>query len=71
MATVVVRAVRLIGTYCEAGTGGNAVPRFEAGKYYPITDTSLRQAALDNGELADGPDWTAASKRGSLRRCSQ
>ena len=45
------QAVRIVDTYFETGAGGNAVPRFEAGKYYPVTDASQRQVALGNGEL--------------------
>jgi hypothetical protein len=50
------QAIRITDTYFETDSGGNAMAVFEAGKHYPVTESSQRQVALGNGEIVDIPD---------------
>lgn len=51
-------AIRITATYFETDAGGNAVPIFEAGKLYPVTEASQRQVARGNGEVVSVADDT-------------
>ncbi len=47
------QAVRTIETLFGTDASGDAGPRFEAGKHYPVTVASQWQVGLGNGALVD------------------
>lgn len=50
------QVVRIINTYFETDSGGNALEKFKGGEFYAVTEETSRQVALGNGELVDAPE---------------